>query len=150
MTTKQKQEFKPRLNQVITRRPDGSIRVQSVNVEPSKTRQEFKDQTNVNEIMKRYKKVGIDYNGLPDPKGSFADLTTLPSYEEACNTVAQANNAFDELPAHLRKRFNNNPVDLMDFLADSENEHEAIKLGLIPKPVPTPDPIPVSDPIPKS
>ena len=41
---------------------------------------------------------------------------------------------FDNLPSDVRNRFNNNPAQLLDFVADPENKEEAIELGLLPKP----------------
>jgi len=34
------------------------------------------------------------------------------------------------LPSDVRKRFSNDPAELIDFLADKKNDEEAIKLGL--------------------
>ena len=37
------------------------------------------------------------------------------------------------LPAQIRSRFENDPAKLIDFLDNSENLDEAIKLGLVSK-----------------
>jgi len=38
------------------------------------------------------------------------------------------------LPADLRARFDNDPAQLIQFLENSDNKDEAIKLGLVNKP----------------
>jgi len=69
----------------------------------------------------------------------YADFTGISDYHSAMNQVAQANEAFDAMPAKLRARFNNSPAELMAFLEDDSNRSEAEKLGLV---VPPPQPAP--------
>lgn len=101
------------------------------------TRQEFKDECDVNVLMKRYQRTGI----LPgDPSaGSYGDFTNLPDFMEAMNTVARANEAFAALPAHVRKRFGNDPGEFVEYVSDPENLEDVRKLGLAaPKEAPEP------------
>ena len=39
--------------------------------------------------------------------------------------------SFEKLDVNVRKRFENNPQKLLDFLKDDDNRDEAIKLGLV-------------------
>lgn len=127
---------------VITKRPDGSIRVTTVHLGESLTDQQYKDECDVNNIIKKYLQTGSVTHVRNAQQGVYADLTELPSYHEAMGVVAKANEAFQEIPAAIRNRFNHNPQELIDFLADKKNNDEAIKLGLKtpPKPVTT-DPV---------
>ena len=48
------------------------------------------------------------------------------------------------LPSRVRRRFDNDPAELMEFLADEANREEAVMLGLIEKeepvqPAPAPE-----------
>lgn len=117
-------------------RADGSRRVYTINVEPSRTKQEFGEDVKASNIMKKY-----SYNSLPDPQNGYNDLTDLPDLHQALETVRRAQDTFNTLPAHARNRFKNDPNELIAFLNDESNYEESIKLGLRnPKPVETPDP----------
>lgn len=93
-----------------------------------RTRQEFRDECDVNILMKRYQRTGV----LPGDPASmrYGDFSSLPDFMEAMNTVARANEAFAALPAHVRKRFGNDPGEYVDFVADPKNIDEVRKLGL--------------------
>lgn len=121
----------------------GRIKVQTVNTEPSLTQQQFKDQTDINRIMAQYEKMGISYGNLPnDQSAVYGDVSLIPNnYQEILHKVAAAEAAFLQLPAELRSQYNNNPQDLVDWLAKPENNAKAVELGLKkPKPEPTPEP----------
>jgi phage internal scaffolding protein len=47
------------------------------------------------------------------------------------NTLIAAQNAFKTLPASIRKEFNNDPSQVIDFLNNPANKDKAIELGLI-------------------
>lgn len=107
----------------------------------SRTKQAFKDESNINNILKRYHVTGI----LPDQSRAalahYGDFTKVPRYDEALNTVIESQSHFMQLPAVLRQRFANDPQQLLSFLSDENNREEAIKLGFISapqKPVPAP------------
>ena len=51
-------------------------------------------------------------------------------YEEAMIIAANARSQFEELPSDVRLKFNNDPGQLINFLNDSKNDDEAVKLGL--------------------
>lgn len=114
-------------------RPNGKRGVRTVSQEPTLTQQQFKDDCEVNIIMKRLLKTG-QMPRFQTKTGVYADLTELPDYQQACQTVAKATQAFGELPSELRNKFKNNPELLIEFLDDKKNDDEAIKLGLRQKP----------------
>lgn len=122
------------MKKIITDSKTGKTKVITVNEEPTKTQQSYRDMVNINKIMKKYKETGM-ITHLNSKTGIYADLTSLPSYEESLQAVITAQNAFMDLPADLRSRFQNDPQQLISFLADVNNKEEAIKLGLIKKPV---------------
>ena len=103
------------------------------NFEPSLTQQHFKDECDINNIMRRYRETGL----FPDPlsaKPLFGDFSSCFDFMEAQNTVARANEAFAALPSEIRKRFANDPAQLLAFMEDERNMDEAVKLGLVEKP----------------
>lgn len=128
----------------IIRMENGNIKVQTINNEPSMAQEHFKDEVDINNIMKKYQKVGISYNHLPQSsKGLYGDFTAVKTFEQAHQAILDTEKNFSTLPSQIRKRFDNNPQQLINFLNDKQNRDEAIQLGLIPKP-PTPEPTPTT------
>lgn len=108
--------------------------------EPTKTQQQFKDDADINTIVRRFGITGQLPNGIGIPRSG--DFTNITDFQTAMNTVIAAQDAFMLLPGETRARFNNNPQQLLAFLDDPANRDEAIKLGIIEKP---PAPVPPSD-----
>lgn len=112
-------------------------RFQTYNSEPSLTKQEFEQQTNINNILKNYKFTGtITMINRKSPL--YGDFTSVSDFKTALDRVNEAQQDFLTLPAKVRARFNHNPAELIAFLADKENEKEALELGLIEKKGDTP------------
>lgn len=109
----------------------------------SLTQQHFAEEADVNNIMRRYAQTGyiVDPLNPGTAKPMFGDFSVDFDYQEAQNMLISANNQFMALPADLRKRFGNNPGELLAFLADSNNKDEAIRLGLIDSPEVPPAPL---------
>lgn len=103
----------------------------------SMTRQEFADEANVNNILKRYATTGVFYDPLTTVKASrkplFGDFTRFKDFQSAQDAIIEAREAFDALPVEIREKFNYDPVKLVDWLQDPSNREEAIKLGFIEK-----------------
>lgn len=135
-------KINPEPIKLIQTRPDGRKRVATVFQGETMTQQQFQEQVNVNNIMKKYKQTGTITHIRNAQQGVYADMASLPSYQEAMQTIVNANAAFEEVPAHIRQRFSHDPHQFMQFLANPQNDEEAIKLGLkIRRPAPKPDPV---------
>ncbi len=93
------------------------------------TEQSHKNQCDVNRIIEKYDKSGI-ITHVSKFEGKFGD-TTGADFQSMQQTVANARNMFNELPADIRSRFENDPTNLLTFMEDESNRDEAIKLGLI-------------------
>lgn len=107
-------------------------------LDPSRTKQSFQDETNINNIMAQYIKTGlVDYVNEHAPR--YGDVTGL-DFQSAMNTVALGREMFDALPANIRDRFANDAAAFLDFVNDPGNDEEAIKLGLKVKPATPPAP----------
>lgn len=106
--------------------------------EVSLTKQSEAEACDINNIMKRYEQTGL----LPDSNGrqpTFADFSTMETYQEAMNIVSQANSSFHSLPAEIRARFQNDPAQFLGFvekgLVDENAAKELIEMGLaVPAP----------------
>lgn len=118
---------------LVTLRPDGSKSVQTINNEPTMTIQSEIDACDVNKIYAKYSKTGMMTNMRSTPP-QYGDFMNAVDYHTSVFRAQEAQETFMSLPAALRKRFSNDPGELLDFLADSNNRAEAIKLGLIASP----------------
>ena len=100
--------------------------------EPSLTQQHFKDETDINNILRQFNVTGL----LPEAPLSphYGDFTGIVDYHSALNAVIAAEDDFMALPAQLRARFENDPAQLIDFLDDENNRSEAEQLGLLEVP----------------
>jgi len=90
--------------------------------------------TDINTIVKRFGITGE----LPvhNRRPLVGDFTGVTDFWSAQNALIAARQGFDDLPAELRARFDNDPGQLLAFLNDSGNRQEAIDLGLINAPQP--------------
>lgn len=115
------------------------IRVRTINTEPSMTQQQFKEECDINNIMKKYGSDPVAFQALTRKGGVFADVTSITDYQSMLHQVSDAQEAFASLPATLRVRFQNDPGQLLSFLQDPKNYDEGVKLGLLePKKQPEP------------
>lgn len=97
--------------------------------EPTLAQQQFKEETDINTIMKRFNVTGELPTSVRMP--SYQDFEGIFDFQSAMNAVAQAGEAFDEMPADIRTRFHNNPAEFVDFCSKDENRQEAEKMGLV-------------------
>lgn len=97
--------------------------------EVSRTKQSFKAEADINTIMKKYVRDGV-IDHVRDNPGQFVDLPEVLDYQEALNVVIKAGEAFDELPGNIRRRFDHNAVEFLEFMNDPEKVEESIELGL--------------------
>lgn len=98
----------------------------------SLTQQQFKEDADINVIVRRFGLTGeLPTNFRPPVSGDF---TGVSDFHSAMNAVRQAEEAFMQMPAELRARFNNDPQRLIDFVEDASNKDEALKLGILAPP----------------
>lgn len=105
--------------------------------EEDRAKQAFKDECDINVLMRRYEKTGV----LPLGRGQapvYVDASVI-DFQASMDRVAQVRGVFSLLDARTRARFENNPEFMLEFLADPANKEEAVKLGLLP-----PDPKPAA------
>lgn len=113
----------------VTDRPNGRRRVTQNTIGESKTEQAHANEVDINQIVSRYQKTGI----LPGSSGTpiYGDFTQVDDYQSASEAVLAADAAFMSLGADVRKRFHNNPAELLAFLEDARNLDEAMDMGLV-------------------
>lgn len=108
-------------------------RVSIAFVGPGRTKQEFADECDINNVVALHQATGsLQHVNQGTPQ--YGDYSNVLDYQAAKNIVIQAQNAFMQLPAKVRKRMNNDPKQLIEFLEDPANLEEGRKLGLIETP----------------
>lgn len=133
----------------VIRKPyDAHDRVKYTSNLPSRTKQSFADESNINTILRKYHQTGFfPYYDKPQ---LYGDFTNIHDYHTAHNKLIEANNAFNALPSNIRKRFENSPAQFLEFIAEPSNHDEMVELGLAiakpkPDPAPKPEPAPAGD-----
>ncbi len=107
------------------------------NTEPSLTQQHFTEDADLNIMVAR---MGLtDGSQIPPyfhesvTGDKFGDFSDAPDFRTAMDRLKEAADAFNLLPAKIRKEFNNDPAQLMQFLEDPNNDERAVELGLLNK-----------------
>lgn len=97
---------------------------------PSRTKQSFVKECDINSIMSRYEKDGVlvHFNRFQGNYGAFSDA---PAFHDAMNKVLSAESMFMSLPASIRSRFGNDPAQFITFATNEANKDELRKLGLL-------------------
>lgn len=93
------------------------------------TKQSFKDECDINTIMARYQATGqLPEMDVRAPQ--YLDVTGV-EFQSSMEFIAGAKTIFEELPSHLRSRFENEPAKFLDFCSDPKNRPEMADLGLL-------------------
>lgn len=122
------------------------------NTEESLTQQGDLEETDINILLKKYAVSGTLPQIVKPPLSG--DFTTTNDFRTMLDVVRSAQEQFEEVPAQIRKRFDNDPAQFMDFIHNQDNLEEMRKLGLAaPAPAPPAPPKPmlvqvVADPTP--
>lgn len=103
-------------------------------LDPSLAIQSARDETDINEIVRRFGLTGQLPVDIAAPQ--FGDFTEVVDYQSALNAVIAADAAFMAMPADTRKRFGNDPQLFVEFCSDAANADEMRKMGLLVPPAP--------------
>lgn len=112
---------------------------------PGLTKQDFGEESNINYIMKRFQATGQMPVSPTSLAPVFADVSGIGGYADVVRRVTAVEEAFAQLSPEVRKRFSNEPLELVEFLQDPANRDEAVKLGLV---IPGSVDPPKADPLP--
>lgn len=124
---------------------------------PSQTQQSFKEECDINTIVRRFGLTGEFPENVRVPQ--YADFEETFDFMSSMNVIRAAQESFDAMPASVRDRFAHDPARFVDFCNDADNYDEAVKLGIVTKrpvapvdapnpPSPTPTPTPAPNPAP--
>lgn len=107
---------------------------------PSLTRQEFAEECDVNALMARYEKTGMQIPSHMSREPQYLDLSDVPDLHSAMNVMREAEAAFMQLPAHVRLEFGNDAIRFVEFAEDKENLEQMRAWGLAKPAEPPPAP----------
>lgn len=95
----------------------------------SLTEQHHGETVKIHNILKQYQNTGfVQHVAARSPQ--FADMTSAPDFYEAQVIIANANSMFEEIPATIRKEFDNDPGQFLDFISNPENKEQIEAFGL--------------------
>lgn len=100
-------------------------------VEPSLTRQEFADDCDINTLMAKYETTGV-INHFNRATPQYLDLSETPDLQTSLAILQDAKIAFSQLPATVRRDFDNDPVKFVAFATDPDNLEKMREWGLAP------------------
>lgn len=109
---------------------EGRARVSVGFLLPSMTKQSFKAECDINQILRKWQKTGL-VEHVAQFDGRYDDVSGVVDYQDALGQVMAAEEAFASLPSGLRKRFENDPGKFMDFVLNDKNREEMRALGLL-------------------
>ena len=98
-------------------------------LKPTRTKQSFQAECDINGILARYEKTGL-ISHVKQNQPMYADLVGASDYHSSLNMVIQAQEAFQALPSKIRERFENDPARFLAFMENPKNQDEMIELGL--------------------
>jgi len=98
----------------------------------SMTRQEFKDECDLNVLLAQYEKNGVWPPPLPGVEPQYLDVSEVPDLMGALEYMSKAEAAFMALPAKVRREFDNDPLRFVEFAENGENIGKMREWGLAP------------------
>lgn len=97
--------------------------------ETGRTKQSFKAECDINNIMAKYQKTGVlDFARKNEPR--YGDCVGA-EFNSAMLLVAGAQSMFQQLPSSTRAYFKNDPAAFLDFVDDPKNYDEMARMGLL-------------------
>ena len=102
--------------------------------DPSLAQQQFKEDADINTIVRRFGITGELPTGPRMP--SYGDFQGIFDFQSAQNLVVQAQASFAALPAEVRDRFANDPAQFIAFAEDRSNLGQMRAWGLAPEALP--------------
>lgn len=103
---------------------------------PSRTKQSFAKECDINTILAKYTKTGL-LEHVKTYQGYYGELPDAVDFQANLNAVIAAQAAFETLPATIRTKFFNDPAQFLAFVDDPDNAEEMVTLGLRDKPHPS-------------
>ena len=96
-----------------------------------RTKQAFKDECDINRIVKRHGEHGL-WDHLTPQKPLYGDFSTAVDLQDAIELVQAAEDSFMALPAEVRALADNDPIKFAQMCASRDDFDALVQAGLIP------------------
>lgn len=93
------------------------------------TKQCFKDECDVLNIIAKHDRTGL-IEHINTAVAQYGDYSEINEYRESLDIVMRANEAFSEIPSHIRQMFGNDPGEFFEFATNPANAEKMVELGL--------------------
>ncbi len=104
----------------INRQKGESRLLQTTDYSDGRTKQSFKNETDINKILQRAQKTGT-ISHLNQNKGRYADFSDY-DFQENLIKLTAGRELFDSLPSEIRNEFQQNPDAFFKYVNDPENK----------------------------
>ncbi len=119
------------------------LRMKRVFSGKSLTQQHNKEAADINNILKKHKFQPIKQPEYTDD--NYGDFSNVPNYQDSLQIVIDADTAYAQLPANIRKEMRD-PRGMIQFCEDPRNYDKALELGLVDaKPIIEPQKVQIVD-----
>jgi len=98
--------------------------------EESRTKQSFAKDADINELVRRFGVTGLASKHPVPLEATLQVFENVFDFQSAMNAVVSAEREFQSLDSKLRKRFDNDPHEFVQFCSDPKNSDELVRLGL--------------------
>ncbi len=109
--------------------PNVRRRIRFATEGPSLTKQSFREECQISNIMRKYEKTGL-LEHVNKHEGNYGDFSNHVDYLSSVLLVRNADEMFMKLPASIRRRFGNDSAEFLEFVQDPGNREAMIALGL--------------------
>lgn len=100
-----------------------------VNTGEGLTEQAHKDQCDINLILQDYARTGF-MRHAKDNQGRYDDVTAV-DFQKSMETVANVKSMFEGLPSQIRKEFNHDPSNFLNYVQDPSNAKVLEQRGIL-------------------
>lgn len=102
------------------------------------TKQEHKDECDINRILSQYQRTGI-LTHVQSARPTYTDLPDAIDFQESLNTLMIAEEAFSNLPSKVRAHFENDPGRFLAAFNDPAQYDQLRAYGLLKSTTTHPD-----------
>lgn len=96
---------------------------------PSRAKQSFKEECDINTIMRKFQKTGM-VDHFNKHQGQYGNFIAAEDYHTSLNILLEADEAFATVPAKIREKFSNDPAKFLEFVQNEKNHDSMIEMGL--------------------
>lgn len=98
------------------------------------TKQDFKAECDIHNILKQFQKTGI-ITHVQSARPTYEDLPSEVDFQASLHVIMQAEEAFAGLPSTVRSHFDNDPSRFLGAFSDPSQADKLREFGLL-KPLP--------------